>query len=75
MTPIRVAVSERDTPDPRDHCTISRVKGRDNAYLYFDTRAQRITGNYTGNAGDVIRMDGLIGATNRARVKVRITGS
>jgi len=75
VIPIRIAVSERDTPDPHDHCTISRVKGRDNAYLYFDTRTQRITGDYTGNAGDTIWMDGLIGATNRARVKVRITGS
>lgn len=76
IIPIRIAVSERDpVGDPNDHCTITRVRGRDTLYLYFDTRTQTITGDVNALAGDIITSDGPYGATNRARVKVRITGS
>jgi len=77
VIPIRISVIERDDPslmDPHDYCTISPAKGRDVLYVYFDTRTQRITGDVSGAAGDIITASGLSGATNRATVRFRITG-
>lgn len=74
VIPIVVSVIERDTPDPDDYVAINPIKGRDNLYLYFDTRTQRIWGDLKGKAGEVLVANGPKGTYNNANIKLKITG-
>lgn len=77
VIPIVLSVIERDAPpaNPHDDCVLSPVPGRDNIYLYFDTRTQRIYGDKSGAAGDSLRVEGYKGAYNRVSLTFRITGN
>ena len=74
VIPIRIDVTERDSPDPDDLCAISPVFGRDNVYIFFDRRTNRVYGDANGTAGQVLSVEGATGGGNRVRVKFRITG-
>jgi len=74
VIPIVVSVIERDTPDPDDYVAIYDTKGRDNLYLYFDTRTQRIWGDLKGKAGEVLVSKAPKGTYNNANIKLKITG-
>lgn len=80
VIPVSFSVIERDDTvlgdlDPDDLCTISPDFGRDNVYIYFDTRTQRIYGDVLGAAGDILTVTGRGGARNRVQLKFRITGN
>ena len=85
VIPICISVIERDTGNPDDECAISSVEGRDNVYVYFDTRTQRVYGDVSGAAGEVLTVAGYgktssNGVTreavyNRVRLKFRVTGN
>jgi len=74
VIPIRISVIERDDTDPSDYVTVQPRKGRDNVYLYFDTRTQTIVGDGYFQAGDIYSFKAPITSTNSASIKVRITG-
>ncbi|WP_394793889.1 hypothetical protein [Armatimonas sp.] len=85
VIPICISVIDRDTGSPDDDCAISSVMGRDNIYVYFDTRTQRIYGDANGAAGEELTVAGY-GALksnikdreavyNRARLKFKVTGN
>ncbi|MBB6050013.1 esterase/lipase family protein [Armatimonas rosea] len=87
VIPICISVIDRDLggPNPDDDCAISSVVGRDNVYVYFDTRTQRIYGDANGAAGEELTVAGYGKLTNniknreavynRVRLKFRITGN
>jgi hypothetical protein len=74
VIPIRIAVTERDTPDPNDLCVVSPTKGQSSMFLYFDTRTNRIFGDLNGNAGEILNSNWIWWNTDaRVYLKVRIT--
>ncbi|WP_395141365.1 hypothetical protein [Armatimonas sp.] len=78
VIPIVISVIDRDRElpnDPDDDCVLSPEKGRDNLYLYFDTRTGRIYGDATGKAGEEITVGGYKGAYNPVGVAFKITGN
>jgi len=54
---------------------LSPFKGRDNVYVYFDTRTGRIFGDATGKAGEEITVGGYKGVYNTTGVGFKITGN
>ncbi|WP_309720669.1 hypothetical protein [Armatimonas sp.] len=85
VIPICISVIDRDTGSPDDDCAISSVVGRDNIYVYFDTRTKRVYGDANGAAGEELTVAGY-GALksnikdreavyNRVRLKFKVTGN
>jgi hypothetical protein len=70
---VRIDVTERDSPDPDDFCAISPVRGRDNTYVFFDRRTNRVYGDATGTGGQILTVEAGKGIRNRARVKFRLS--
>ncbi len=74
IIPIRIAVSERDTPDPNDLCVVSPTQGQSSMYLYFDTRTNRIMGDLNGQSGEILNSNWIWWNTDaRVYMKLRIT--
>lgn len=76
IIPIRIGVVERDEPaagNPDDLCVISPVPGQSSMFLNFDTRTNRIMGDFSANGGEIITVTPQGGVDNRVRVKLRIT--
>lgn len=75
VIPIVFSVIDRDDFSPDDYGALSPYKGRDNVYVYFDTRTGRIFGDATGKAGEEITVGGYKGVYNPTGIGFRITGN
>lgn len=75
VVPICISVIERDDLDDDDYCAVSPVKGRDNLYLFLDTRTGNIWGDTRGRNGQELQVTGLAGVYNRIQVKFKISSS
>ncbi|MGH6952983.1 MAG: hypothetical protein ACREGL_02300, partial [Alphaproteobacteria bacterium] len=74
--PICISVIERDTPDPDDYCTITSFNGRDNVYVFYDTRTKQIWGQeVSGVSGQEFETKGRKSKPNNINIKFKITGS
>lgn len=73
VVPIAISVIERDDLDADDLCAVSPVKGRDNIYVYFDTRTGTIWGDTRGNAGQALTVTGIASVYNRVQVTFKVT--
>ncbi len=76
VIPIVLSIIDRDRElpnDPDDDCVLSPEKGRDNLYIYFDTRTGRIYGDATGKAGEEITQGGYTGVYNPVGIAFKIT--
>lgn len=73
IIPIRIDVVERDTPDPNDLCLVSPFRNRSSVFLYWDTRTQRVLGDYSAGAGETITMKpSLTDFANRVQMQIRV---
>jgi hypothetical protein len=68
-------VIDRDDTTADDDCVLSPEKGRDNLYVYFDTRTGGIYGDAEGTVGKEITAGGYTGAYNPVGVAFKITGN
>ncbi len=76
VIPIVLSVIDRDRElpnDPDDDCVLSPEKGRDNLYIYFDTRTGRIYGDAAGKAGEEITQGGYKGSYNPVGIAFKVT--
>lgn len=76
IIPIRIGVQERDNPnagDPDDICVVSPVPGQSSMFLNFDTRTNRIMGDFNAAGGEIITVYPQAGVENRVMMKIRIT--
>jgi hypothetical protein len=74
IIPIRIDVIERDTPDPDDICMASYNIDRSSIFLNFDTRTNRITGDYFADAGESMAFfPRLVTTDNKVIVTVKVT--
>jgi hypothetical protein len=76
VIPLVFSVTESDPDilkDPDDFCAIYPGKGRDNLYVYYDTRTQRLYGDVEGAAGDLLTAAGIPGVYNRVQIRFRVS--
>jgi hypothetical protein len=78
IIPIKITVIERDNadivPSPDDICVVSPEPGHTSMYFYFDTRTNRILGDISGVAGEIIETNPVWwGVSNRVKTKIRVT--
>lgn len=73
VVPIALSVIERDDLDPDDLCSISPVKGRDNAFFFLDTRTGQIWGDARGQVGQTLTVTGIASVYNRVRASFKVT--
>lgn len=72
VIPVRIEVTERDTPDPHDLCVLSPVNSQDALYFYVDLRTGRIMGDINGQVGQTITARPWWSVANRVQLKFRV---
>jgi hypothetical protein len=75
IIPIRISVNEIDDgADPDDNVVITDHWGREDLFLYFDTRTGRVLGDKTIESNSTFKVEGMPGVQNRGFIKLKITG-
>ncbi len=75
VIPIHIQVNEIDDgADPDDNVVITGRWGREDLWLYFDTRTGQVLGDETVPASSTFKAIAPVGLENRGSIKLRITG-
>jgi predicted unusual protein kinase regulating ubiquinone biosynthesis (AarF/ABC1/UbiB family) len=75
IIPIQIQVNEIDDgADPDDNVVITGQWGREDLWLYFDTRTGQVFGDETVPANTTFKVIAPGGLENRGAIKLRITG-